>query len=101
MRVFHQLLAKCLGAILLGDDAALELRKRRAESRERRLFAREPLLELGRVLTPPLARGLMTVLSAQAFSDGPQPDWWLESLRANFARWARWSSSHEPARPKR
>jgi pimeloyl-ACP methyl ester carboxylesterase len=28
----------------------------------------------------------MRVLSARAYSDGPQPGWWLEGLRANFAR---------------
>jgi len=25
-------------------------------------------------------------VSAQAFSDGPQPDWWLPTVNANFAR---------------
>ncbi len=29
---------------------------------------------------------LMEALSGVAFSGGPQPDWWLEGLRANFAR---------------
>ena len=35
---------------------------------------------------PPLARGLRAFVSAQAFSDGPQPDWWLPTVNANFAR---------------
>ena len=35
---------------------------------------------------PPLAHGLRAFVSAQAFSDGPQPDWWLASVNANFAR---------------
>ena len=29
----------------------------------------------------------MRALSNVAFSGGPQPDWWLEGLQANFARW--------------
>jgi pimeloyl-ACP methyl ester carboxylesterase len=35
---------------------------------------------------PPLAHGLRAFVSAQAFSDGPQPDWWLPTVNANFAR---------------
>ena len=40
-----------------------------------------------RTAIPPLGTALMRALSAQAFSDGPQPDWWIEGLRANFSRW--------------
>jgi len=36
---------------------------------------------------PPMSIGLMQVLSNEAFSDAPQPAWWLEGLRANFSRW--------------
>ena len=36
---------------------------------------------------PPMSVGLMQVLSNEAFSDGPQPTWWLDGLRANFSRW--------------
>ncbi len=39
-----------------------------------------------RASIPPLTVGLMKALSDQAFSEGPQPDWWLEGLRANFSR---------------
>lgn len=35
---------------------------------------------------PPLAHALRAFVSAQAFSDGPQPDWWLPTVNANFAR---------------
>jgi len=35
---------------------------------------------------PPLAHGLRAFVSAQAFSEGPQPDWWLPTVNANFAR---------------
>ena len=35
---------------------------------------------------PPLGVVLMKALSNNAFSEGPQPDWWLEGLRANFSR---------------
>jgi pimeloyl-ACP methyl ester carboxylesterase len=35
---------------------------------------------------PPLARGLRAGISRVAFSDGPQPDWWLPETNANFAR---------------
>jgi pimeloyl-ACP methyl ester carboxylesterase len=51
-----------------------------------RLFYSIPVLRW-RSWVPPLSRGLMSVLSEQAFSGGPQPDWWLPTLRANFSRW--------------
>jgi pimeloyl-ACP methyl ester carboxylesterase len=35
---------------------------------------------------PPLARGAQTAASRQAFSEGPEPDWWRPNLAANFAR---------------
>jgi len=35
---------------------------------------------------PPLARGLRASVSAAAFSGGPEPDWWLPTVDANFAR---------------
>jgi pimeloyl-ACP methyl ester carboxylesterase len=35
---------------------------------------------------PPLARGVQAQTSRQAFSDGPEPDWWRPSLAANFGR---------------
>jgi pimeloyl-ACP methyl ester carboxylesterase len=35
---------------------------------------------------PPLARGIRVGISRVAFSDGPQPDWWLPEVNANFAR---------------
>lgn len=40
-----------------------------------------------RTAIPPLSVALMKVLSNAAFSEGPQPDWWLDGLRANFSRW--------------
>lgn len=33
---------------------------------------------------PPVARGLRAAISVQAFSEGPQPDWWMEHLNANL-----------------
>src|SRR5262245_10160746 len=33
---------------------------------------------------PPVARGVRAAMSANAFSDQPQPDWWLPSLGANL-----------------
>ncbi len=35
---------------------------------------------------PPLARRTQASVSRQAFSDGPEPDWWRPTLAANFAR---------------
>ena len=35
---------------------------------------------------PPAARSVQAGVSRQAFSDGPEPDWWLPTLAANFAR---------------
>lgn len=51
-----------------------------------RLFYSDPVLRW-RAAIPPLSVGLMRALSDQAFSGGPQPDWWLAGLRANFDRW--------------
>jgi 2-hydroxymuconate-semialdehyde hydrolase len=34
---------------------------------------------------PPVSRGLQRAMSIQAFSEQPQPDWWLPQLRANLA----------------
>lgn len=51
-----------------------------------RLFYSTPALHWRR-LVPPVGRGLMSVLSEQAFSGKPQPAWWMESLIANFSRW--------------
>jgi pimeloyl-ACP methyl ester carboxylesterase len=48
----------------------------------RLLFSRPVLAWIKRV--PPLARGLRSALSRQAFSEGPQPDWWLTHLNANL-----------------
>ena len=47
-------------------------------------LARPVLRWLRRV--PPLASLLRASLSRAAFSDQPQPDWWLPDLAANFAR---------------
>ncbi len=51
-----------------------------------RVFYSEPVMRWRRAI-PPLGIGLMGAVSAAAFSDGPQPDWWLPGVRANFARW--------------
>ena len=64
-----------------------------------RFFYSGPVLRW-RSWVPPLAHGLMSVLSAQAFSEGPQPDWWLPQLQANFARWeTTWSYRGEILAP--
>jgi len=51
-----------------------------------RLFYSDAVLRW-RTRVPPLGVRLMEVLSDRAFSGGPQPDWWLAGLRANFSRW--------------
>lgn len=51
-----------------------------------RAFYSDPVLRYQRAV-PPLGLGLMKLLSDVAFSGGPQPDWWLEGVEANFARW--------------
>ena len=40
-----------------------------------------------RVAVPSTGVFLMRAGSDMAFSGGPQPDWWLDGLRANFERW--------------
>jgi pimeloyl-ACP methyl ester carboxylesterase len=40
-----------------------------------------------RTAIPPLSVALMKALSNAAYNGGPQPDWWLDGLRANFSRW--------------
>ncbi len=40
-----------------------------------------------RAMIPPLSRGLISVLSAQAYSDGPMPDWWIPGVVKNFENW--------------
>jgi len=42
---------------------------------------------LWRSAVPSASRALMAVLSDTAFSGGPQPDWWLDGVQANFKRW--------------
>lgn len=39
-----------------------------------------------RAAVPPIGVGLMKVLSNVAFSEKPQPAWWLEGLRANLSQ---------------
>jgi pimeloyl-ACP methyl ester carboxylesterase len=34
---------------------------------------------------PPVGRGVQAAMSRNAFSGGPEPDWWLPQLAANFA----------------
>ena len=50
------------------------------------LLNSEPVLRW-RWAVPPTGVALMRAGSDMAFSGGPQPDWWLEGLRANFERW--------------
>jgi pimeloyl-ACP methyl ester carboxylesterase len=50
------------------------------------LMNSEPVLRW-RAAVPPTGVALMRAGSDMAFSGGPQPDWWLEGLRANFERW--------------
>jgi pimeloyl-ACP methyl ester carboxylesterase len=50
-----------------------------------RLLFSGPVLAWMRAV-PPLAQGLRRSISAAAFSDQPQPAWWLETVNANFAR---------------
>ena len=51
-----------------------------------RFLYSDPVLRW-RVAVPSTGVALMKVSSEMAFSGGPQPDWWLQGLRANFARW--------------
>ncbi len=46
------------------------------------LFSRPVLAWMAAV--PPVARGLRSVFSVQAFSEGPQPDWWMTHVHANL-----------------
>jgi pimeloyl-ACP methyl ester carboxylesterase len=46
----------------------------------------EPVMRW-RSAIPPLAVGLITVLSEQAYSDKPMPDWWIPGTVANFGKW--------------
>ena len=46
-------------------------------------FFRPLMIYVGMV--PPIGRAMMRATSAQAFSEGPRPDWWLPQLAANFA----------------
>jgi pimeloyl-ACP methyl ester carboxylesterase len=55
-------------------------------SRIAKFFYSDPVLHW-RTAIPPLGVALMQALSNRAFSDGPQPDWWLDGLRANMGRW--------------
>jgi non-heme chloroperoxidase len=51
-----------------------------------KLMNSEPVLRW-RVAVPVTGVTLMKALSQIAFSGQPQPAWWLEGLRGNFARW--------------
>jgi pimeloyl-ACP methyl ester carboxylesterase len=46
------------------------------------LYSKPVLDWLGAV--PPVGRGVQRMLSRQAFSEGPQPAWWLPLVAANF-----------------
>jgi pimeloyl-ACP methyl ester carboxylesterase len=50
------------------------------------LLSSDPVLRW-RIAVPSTGVALMTALSEIAFSGGPQPDWWIDGLRANFNRW--------------
>ena len=50
------------------------------------LMNSDPVLRW-RAAVPSTGVALMRAGSQMAFSGGPQPGWWLESLRANFERW--------------
>lgn len=61
------------------------------------LFSEPVLAWLAAV--PPAGRGLQRLMSAQAFSEGPQPAWWLPLLAANFgARHTQHTYQQEAAR---
>jgi pimeloyl-ACP methyl ester carboxylesterase len=51
-----------------------------------RVLYSDPVLRW-RTAIPPLGVALMKALSEAAFSGQPQPAWWLDGLRGNFARW--------------
>ncbi len=51
-----------------------------------RAFYSEPVMRW-RSAVPPLARGLIQLLSVQAYSENPMPDWWVPGLLANFKSW--------------
>jgi non-heme chloroperoxidase len=50
-----------------------------------RLLFSGPVLAWIRAV-PPLSQGLRRSVSAAAFSDQPQPEWWMETVNANFAQ---------------
>lgn len=49
-------------------------------------FYSEPVMRW-RLAIPPLGVGLITVLSEQAYSEKPMPDWWIPATVANFGNW--------------
>lgn len=51
-----------------------------------RFLYSDPVLRW-RTAVPPLGRGLIAVLSEQAYSGQPMPDWWIPGVVKNFERW--------------
>ncbi len=50
------------------------------------LLYSQPVLRW-RSTVPPIGRGLIQVLSVQAFSEQSMPEWWIPTVVANFQRW--------------
>jgi non-heme chloroperoxidase len=50
-----------------------------------RFLYSDPVL-VWRASVPPIGWGLMQAASTRAFSGGEMPDWWIDGLKANFAR---------------
>jgi non-heme chloroperoxidase len=57
-----------------------------APSGAAKAFYSTPVMRWRRAV-PSVSRALMATLSDTAFSGGPQPEWWLDGLQANFKRW--------------
>jgi peroxiredoxin len=67
--------------VLVGSGGPTDDEKQPPEGQD--LFYSEPLLAW-LAAVPPVGRGVQKLLSEQAFSEAPQPGWWLPLLAANF-----------------
>ena len=67
--------------VLVGSGGPIDDSKRPPDGGD--LFYSEPVLAW-LAAVPPVGRSVQKLLSEQAFSDAPQPGWWLPLVAANF-----------------
>jgi pimeloyl-ACP methyl ester carboxylesterase len=70
--------------VLIGSAGPPEAAPEPPPALEGLIFS-EPVLAWVRAV-PPVGRAVMAAMSDDAFSDQPEPDWWLPQLAANMAR---------------